>query len=183
MPLYHHQFEAGQLQFITSSTYRRVAIFSTWSFSRLFVEALQAVRSKLDFLLRGSVLMPEHFHLLFQPWPAESTSNIVKELKQRSAHAILETLQAQPDLPSCRTALRSFRLPPTAHDQAHYHAWQRRFFPFNVYTQKKRLEKLAYMHNNPVKRGLVATPGNWPWSSWGFYHLGDRSILEMDQIG
>jgi putative transposase len=72
------------LQFVTSSTYRRAPIFSTPSRRELFVEAFRAVRSKLDFPLIGWVLMPEHFHLLFQPWPAQSTSNILKELKQRS---------------------------------------------------------------------------------------------------
>jgi putative transposase len=171
------------LQFVTSITYRRAPIFSTPSRRELFVEAFRAVRSKLDFLLVGWVLMPEHFHLLFQPWPAQSTSNILKELKQRSARAILERLRGQPDLPSCRAALRSFRLPPTVHDQAHYRVWQRRFVPFNVYPEEKCLQKLDYMHNNPVKRGLVASPGDWPCSSWRFYYLNDTSVLEMDRLG
>jgi putative transposase len=38
-------------------------------------------------------------------------------------------------------------------------------FGFNVFSEKKRQEKLNYMHNNPVKRGLVSAPGDWPWSS------------------
>jgi hypothetical protein len=38
------------------------------------------------------------------------------------------------------------------------------------------------MHNNPVKRKLASSPADWPWSSWRFYHLGDRSILEMDRL-
>ena len=45
------------------------------------------------------------------------------------------------------------------------------------------IPKLDYMHNNPVKRRLVASPADWPWSSWRFYFLGDRSLLEMDRIG
>jgi REP element-mobilizing transposase RayT len=61
------------LQFITTSTYRRVRVFSIPSFPQLFVEALRAVRSKFSFRLVGWVLMPEHFHLLFQPWPAAAT--------------------------------------------------------------------------------------------------------------
>ena len=61
--------------------------------------------------------------------------------------------------------------------------WQRRFYPFNVYSEKKRLEKLDYMHNNPVKRGLVKEPGEWPWSSWRFYFGRDASLLEMDRVG
>lgn len=36
--------------------------------------------------------------------------------------------------------------------------WQRRFYDFNVWSTKKRIEKLNYMHRNPVKRGLVTEP-------------------------
>ena len=48
--------------------------------------------------------------------------------------------------------------------------------------EKKRREKLNYMHNNPVKRGLVKQPGDWPWSSWRFYFLHDLSLLAMDRV-
>ncbi len=75
------------------------------------------------------------------------------------------------------------RLPPTVHDQSHYRVGQRRFYPFNVYSEKERLEKLNTMHQNPVKRGLVTSPGDWPWSSWRFYFLQDASILAMDRLG
>jgi hypothetical protein len=58
----------------------------------------------------------------------------------------------------------------------------RRFHPFNVYTEEKRLEKLNYMHSNPAKRGLVNCPGDWPWSSWRYYFLQDASVLRMDRL-
>jgi hypothetical protein len=51
----------------------------------------------------------------------------------------------------------------------------RRFHPFNVCTEKKRREKL-----NPVRRGLVSSPGDWPWSSWRYYR--DVSVLRMDRL-
>jgi hypothetical protein len=37
----------------------------------------------------------------------------------------------------------------------------------NLWSPKKRDEKLNYMHDNPVKRGLVKQPGHWPWSRRG----------------
>ena len=64
-----------------------------------------------------------------------------------------------------------------------FRLWQRRFHPFNVYTEEKPREKLDYMHNNPLKRGLVSSPGGWPWSSWRFYFLQDASLLRMDRLG
>jgi len=54
---------------------------------------------------------------------------------------------------------------------------QPRFHPFNVYTEKKRREKL-----NPVRRGLVSSPGDWPWSSWRYYCLNHLSALRMDPL-
>jgi hypothetical protein len=54
--------------------------------------------------------------------------------------------------------------------------WQQRFYDFNVWSAKKRIEKLNYMHWNPVKRGLVAEPGLWAWSSYRFYQYGRRVL-------
>ena len=112
MPLYHRHFEPGHLQFITTSTYRRVALLADFTGAPLFVQALRAARSKFGFRLIGWVLMPEHFHLLFQPTEAQATSAIVQDVKQRSAAAILQTLRARSDLPACRLLLRALRLPP-----------------------------------------------------------------------
>jgi hypothetical protein len=52
----------------------------------------------------------------------------------------------------------------------------------NVWSEKKIQEKLNYMHNNPVKRGLVAQPGDWPWSSWRYHYLDDSTVLAMDRL-
>ena len=50
--------------------------------------------------------------------------------------------------------------------------WQPRFYDFNVYTERKRVEKLRYMHCNPVKRELVQEPEQWLWSSFRHYKYG-----------
>src|SRR5271155_4322370 len=55
--------------------------------------------------------------------------------------------------------------------------WQERFYDFNVYRSGKVKEKLNYMHANPVIRGLVAHPKDWPWSSWSFYFQKGKGLL------
>jgi putative transposase len=175
-------FAPGQLQFITASTYRRVPLFSSPRFRREFARVLAQVRAEFKFRLLGWVLMPEHFHLLVWPQPAESTSRIVQQLKQRTAANILRILRANSGNRWCARTLERLRLPPSVHDQPVFRVWQRRFYPFGIYTEKKRLEKLAYMHGNPVKRGLVPSPDLWPWSSFRFLYLGDDSILKMDRM-
>ena len=39
-----------------------------------------------------------------------------------------------------------------------------------------------YMHDNPVTRGLVSSPGNRPWSSWKFCYLNGASLLRMHRL-
>jgi hypothetical protein len=60
--------------------------------------------------------------------------------------------------------------------------WQPRFYDFNVWSQTKFVEKLQYMHLNPVKRKLVAHPKDWPWSSFSFYARRDFGLLRIDPL-
>ena len=58
--------------------------------------------------------------------------------------------------------------------------WQTRFYDFNVWTERKRLEKLRYIHRNPVTRGLVASPELWPWSSFRWYRCGEVGPVKIN---
>ncbi len=162
MPFYHRVYSPGELQFITTSSYRRTPLFASDRFRRCFVQRLDEVRQELHFLLIGWVLMPEHFHVLIKPEPAETTPLIMKGLKEESAKRILRTLRDNLQFPWCRSALARLRLPSTVHDESHYRLWQHRFYPFNVFSDSKLQQKLDYMPNNPVTRGLVNSPEDWP---------------------
>jgi hypothetical protein len=61
------------------------------------------------------------------------------------------------------------------------HIWQRRFYDFVVFTEHKRAEKLCYMHQNPVKRGLVLEPQQWAWSSFRHYEYGEPGAVLVNE--
>src|SRR5690242_12659571 len=58
--------------------------------------------------------------------------------------------------------------------------WQARYYDFNVWSHRKFIEKLRYIHRNPVKRGLVANPEDWEWSSFRHYLTGERGVVEIE---
>jgi len=58
--------------------------------------------------------------------------------------------------------------------------WQARFYDFNVWTERKRVEKLRYIHRNPVKRGLVVSPEQWRWSSFRWYRFGEAGPVPVN---
>ena len=57
---------------------------------------------------------------------------------------------------------------------------QKRFYDFNVWSGRKVGEKLEYMHQNPVKRGLVESPELWAWSSYRAYAFGEAGKVKLN---
>ena len=54
------------------------------------------------------------------------------------------------------------------------------FYDFNLWGQRKEVEKLKYMHRNPVVRGLVASPEDWRWSSYRTYAYGEAGLVRIN---
>jgi putative transposase len=123
------------------------------------------IRQRHQFVVVGYVVMPEHVHLLFTEPERGNPSLVLAALKQTFAHRLLRELRAKAGVQT--DSLWSIPI-------ALGHVWQRRFYDFVVFTEKKRVEKLRYMHRNPVQRGLVLKPEDWFWSSFRHYAYGER---------
>ena len=177
-----HYYGLNHLHYLTKSTYRRARLYDSERFRNQWVATLGELRRELGFKIVGYVLMPEHFHALVWPTPEANPSQIMQKLEDRTAVFILKNLRENLGFPWCRRMLVRVSLPPTVHHHAHFWVWQRKSYDMNIWTAKKVEEKLKYMHNNPVKRGLVKELGDWPWSSWRFYFLRDASLLAMDRV-
>src|SRR6266567_8619275 len=158
----HRYYGAGYLHFITTSCHQRSALLGTPQ--NRFLEVMEQVRRRYRFVVVGYVVMPEPFICMFGEPERGDPSVVMKVLKQSFARRLLGRLRAAADpRQSCLwdTAL------------AVGHVWQHRFYDFVVFTEKKRVEKLRYMHRNPVARGLVLAPEQWTWSSYRHYAAGE----------
>ena len=144
---------AGDLHFVTFSCYQRKPYLSSPAACSLFEAVVERIRIRYGFSVIGYVVMPEHVHLLVSE-PAGGPLS-------RALHAMKLSMSklSQP---------RPF--------------WQSRYYDFNVFSGRKHVEKLRYIHRNPVKRGLVAKPEDWPWSSFRHYATGERGVVEIESF-
>ncbi len=106
------------------------------------------------FYLTGYVVMPEHVHLLLSEPEHAKLSTALQMLKQITPHKLIS--YAPVDV-----------------------FWQTRYYDFNVWSEHKRIEKLRYIHRNPVQRGLWESPEYWEWSFR--HHLrGVERVVEIE---
>ena len=106
---------------------------------------LDVVRSRQRFLVTAWVFLPDHWHaILFPPCPL-TISEAMKSVKLTSTNALSRLRGEAGEL------------------------WQQRFFDHALRTVQDYWEKVEYIHLNPVRRGLVAKPEGWIWSSAAEY--------------
>ncbi len=145
--------QTRQLHFVTFSCYHRAPLLAEPQARDVFVHTLETVRRWYGFWLVGYVVMPEHVHLLLSEPERENLALVLQMLKQmvsRKLHAGTGPF------------------------------WQERYYDFNVWSEHKRIEKLRYLHRNPVQRGLVARPEDWRWSSFRHYATGEEDAVEIE---
>lgn len=63
------------------------------------------------------------------------------------------------------------------------HFWQKRYYDFNVRNHEQFVEKLNYIHCNPVKQGLCERPEGWRWSSFLHHATGCEGRIEIEPNG
>lgn len=150
-----------ELHFITVSCYRRLPLLRSTQARNLLVKTLGEVRDGLGFALAGYVVMPEHVHLLIGEPERGTPSTVLQVLKQRASREARSWERDDLDLSQF---------------------WQRRFYDFNVWSRWKTIEKLHYMHMNPVRRGLVRFQREWIWSSYLFYEGRVSALIRIDPV-
>jgi putative transposase len=153
------------LHFLTCSCYHRQPWLSEPRRRDLFLQILEQVRQRYVFFVVSYVVMPDHIHLLISEPEQGTPSTAMQVLKQRFA----------------RQVLQKKRCPAEQAQGGQLHVWQRRFYDFNVWSERKRVEKLRYMHRNPVKDGLVTEAEHWEWSSYRSYAFQEEGRVKINQ--
>jgi putative transposase len=145
--------QARTYHFLTFSCYGRRPLLGAEAAYACFERQLEAVRQRYRLVVAGYVLMPEHVHLLVGEPGTATLSVAIQVLKQQTSRRLSKRGET---------------------------FWQRRYYDFNVWSEEKTREKLRYIHRNPVRRGLVAEPVDWPWSSFRHYATGAAGVIEIE---
>jgi putative transposase len=170
--------EPGHAYELTFTCYRRYRFLSAERTCRWLAEAIEAARERLDFALWAFVFMPEHAHVIVWPRrPEYEVSAILGAIKEPVGRAAVKYLESHapqwlPRLTRCR-GRRTERL-----------FWQSGGgFDRNICAPATLMAMMAYLHLNPVRRGLVERAADWRWSSAGWWFDGvDRCGLIPDAI-
>jgi putative transposase len=172
-----HYDEASHAHYLPFSCFRNLPFLRSERACGWFIEAVLDAKRRHRFDLWAWVIMLNHVHLLLQPGAGVSVRNLLKAIKEpvsKRASAWVryhapEFLPRMLDVqPSGRQCVR-FWQPGGGYDR-------------NIISAAEVWEKITYIHNNPVRKGLVENPVDWKWSSCAAWEGGVDEPLPIDRV-
>jgi putative transposase len=145
--------------FVTFSCYRRRKMLDHDQAKQIVIHFLAAQLHNQSGVCTGFVIMPDHVHAIVHFQKAGLLSTFMNQWKRRSSIQLKKFF---------KTHLVRYRQKIDLNGPM----WQPKYYVFNIYSELKIKEKLAYMHANPIRAGLVNHAENWMFGSARWYLLG-----------
>jgi putative transposase len=169
--------EEDQAHFVTSTILEWLPVFTTPACCDILVGALEYCRAHKGLRVHGWVIMDNHFHAVISGPDLPGT---MQSLKRHTARALLEQLtQEGRDWLIERLAYSCARQKRIAGSR--YQVWQEGYHPQSIRTDEVMLQKLRYIHLNPVRRGHVLEPEHWRYSSAHEWLTGSSPAIRVDE--
>jgi len=139
------------------------------------IESLEYCRAHKGLTIYGFVVLDNHIHAILA---APDLSRVMADFKRHTARRILEQLETE----RCDWLLHEFQHFRAGHKAGSEHQiWQEGFHPQAISNDEMMLQKLEYLHNNPVKRGLAASSEHWRYSSAHEWCAGAVPVMRCDK--
>lgn len=167
------------IYFFTSSIIEFLPVLEEDSMKKVVLDSWNIYREKYNVFIHGYVIMPEHIHILLYTDLGSQVRSFMQQSLRLSAINILAKVHELPEYKRI-PILDKFKY--YANGTAKYKVWKEQARGIPLDEDKFVLQRLNYIHENPVRRGLVKDPLDYLYSSYRNYELDDPSIFRVDRL-
>ncbi len=162
-------YDTNYPYFMTSSFVEGIPVFAYPDAAQIVLNSLVFLQTKREVALYSYVLMENHFHIIAR---GDNLSEKMRRLKSYTARRIITLF----DQTNKIRLLKQFQYAKLRHkSESLYQVWQEGLHPQQIIGDDMMIQKMEYIHQNPVKRGYVDRPEDWRYSS-------ARSYLQLEGL-
>lgn len=165
------------LYFVTTTIVDWEFVFTSFPYFDVIIQALKHCIANKGLHLHAYVIMPNHAHYIISAETPEHISHIMRDFNTHTSREITAFLREERKLSVLDLFARAAQLDGRGSD---YKVWQEGFHPIALETEDFIMQKLDYLHDNPVRKGYVEEPEHWKYSSARNYALNDHTIILVE---
>ena len=163
--------------FITVAVVRWFPVFISGDYFQIVLDSLEYLRRERGLAIHAYVIMPTHFHAVVTAL-GNDLSAIMRDFKKFTAGQIF----AQATADNNRLLTWFLERAAQGDERSRFKVWQDEFHPEVIYSQAFCQQKVDYLHDNPVRKGLAQMPSQWYQSSAGVWYGDGTSPIEIDAL-
>ena len=168
--------EPRHAHFVTATITEWLPVFTTGACCDILIRSFQHCRERKGLQIYGWVILDNHLHAILQ---GPELANTIRDFKRFTAGALLDQIRAE-GREWLLNQLSYYRAKHKASTSAHQ-VWQEGVHPQAIVSDEMMLQKLEYLHNNPIKHGWVASPVHWRYSSALEWLEGAIPVMRCEQ--
>ncbi len=178
MSLRINEVNENLTHFLTITVIEWIDIFTKEEYFKIIIDSFKYCRKNKGLLLYEYVIMPNHIHLIVGSKEKYKLSQIIRDFKRHTTKEIIKLLEVDNRRYILNLVKNSFSKKLGTEKQI----WQRENCPEVIVSEKFSIQKIQYIHNNPVKKGFVTRPEDWSYSSARNRILNNNTLIELDNL-
>ncbi len=161
--------------FLTCTVLHLLPLFTRNESTAIVLNTLQFLQKRDNLKLYAYVILENHLHMIAQ---SNNIEKSIKSFKQYTAKELLTLLKKE----NAKTILDQLMFYKKAHHKAtSYQLWEEGYHPKLIQNDAMMINKINYIHNNPVKRGYVNEAMRWRYSSARDYE-GIKGLIDVERF-
>jgi REP element-mobilizing transposase RayT len=168
--------------FITATINGWQPLFNHQIPRNILFEDLAFYRRKYDGKIHAYVVMPEHYHIALSLDEPSVLHSWLRDIHSHSSNEISKWLRDKETLKDYAMGTMLSHFMQKAEAKSKLTIWKEQARAEGILSAEVLRQKIDYIHANPVRRGLVVNPGDWPWSSWKAFYHDEQGVLAVDKI-
>jgi putative transposase len=170
------------LYFITTAVVEWVDVFTRVHYKDIFVESLKYCQKEKGLIIYAWVLMTNHYHMIVRADKGKNLSDILRDLKRHTSNELIKAIN-DPKESRRKWMLWLFKSAGLKNsNNKNYQFWQQDNRPIELSSNDMMDQRLAYIHDNPVKAGIVRCPEDYIYSS-AINYSGKKGLIDVEFIG
>lgn len=167
--------------FVTFSVVGWVDVFSREQYKEIIVESLRYCTGHKGLTLHAWVIMTNHLHLIISSKTAK-LEELVRDIKKFTSKQIIHAIQENPEESRKDWMLNLFRYAGSGNkNNKEFQFWKQDYHPVELTTNAMLEQRLLYLHENPVRSGLVWEAWHYKFSSAIDYYTNEKGLLKIER--
>jgi putative transposase len=168
--------------FVTFTVVGWIDVFSREYYKEIITESLQYCTAEKGLILNAWIIMTNHIHLIIRSDEA-NLSSLVRDMKKYTSKQIVDAIKLNSKESRRNWLIKMFKCENiNLNKSQEYQFWRKGYHPVCLSTSHMINQRLNYLHQNPVKSGLVWEPWHYKYSSAIDYYTNEKGLLTIEKI-